>query len=157
MKMAVFWDVAPCSLVDIGRRFRGAYCLHHQGDYTAQHPIFKFNLLCTKCFKCPAVYLVFSITFVKENSFLETISFHLKVKNQTLGVTGRGRRIRIDQLTRAQRFGYQSIALPSSSDILVFIQSLLIDGGLVFRVDNQLPCVEGGHGCTKRNVDRSHD
>jgi hypothetical protein len=23
--MAVFWDVAPCSLVDIDRRFRGAY------------------------------------------------------------------------------------------------------------------------------------
>jgi hypothetical protein len=25
--MAVFWDVAPCSLVDIDRSFRGAYCL----------------------------------------------------------------------------------------------------------------------------------
>jgi hypothetical protein len=23
MKMAVFWDVAPCSLVDVYRRFRG--------------------------------------------------------------------------------------------------------------------------------------
>jgi hypothetical protein len=27
IKMAVFWDVAPCSLVDIDRRFRDAYCL----------------------------------------------------------------------------------------------------------------------------------
>jgi hypothetical protein len=27
-KTAVFWDVAPCSLVEIDRRFRGAYCLH---------------------------------------------------------------------------------------------------------------------------------
>jgi hypothetical protein len=34
MKMAVFWDVAPCSLVDTDRRFRGAYCLHHQGLIT---------------------------------------------------------------------------------------------------------------------------
>jgi hypothetical protein len=25
MKMTVFWDVAPCSLVDNGRRFRGTY------------------------------------------------------------------------------------------------------------------------------------
>jgi hypothetical protein len=25
MKMTVFWDVAPCSLVEINRRFRGAY------------------------------------------------------------------------------------------------------------------------------------
>jgi hypothetical protein len=31
MKMIVFWDVAPCSLVDSDRRFRVAYCLHHQG------------------------------------------------------------------------------------------------------------------------------
>jgi hypothetical protein len=27
-----FWDVAPCSLVDIDRRFRRTYRLHHQGD-----------------------------------------------------------------------------------------------------------------------------
>jgi hypothetical protein len=23
-----FWDIAPCSLVVVDRRFRGAYCLH---------------------------------------------------------------------------------------------------------------------------------
>jgi hypothetical protein len=44
MEMTVFWYVAPCSLVEIDRRFRGVYCLHHQSvgqflqDYTAQHP-----------------------------------------------------------------------------------------------------------------------
>jgi hypothetical protein len=27
-----FWDVAPCSLVEVYRRFRGACCLHYQGD-----------------------------------------------------------------------------------------------------------------------------
>jgi hypothetical protein len=32
MKMTVFWDVAPCSLVEVYRRFRGTYCLNHQGD-----------------------------------------------------------------------------------------------------------------------------
>jgi hypothetical protein len=32
MKSAVFWVVAPCSLVEVYRRFRGACCLHHQGD-----------------------------------------------------------------------------------------------------------------------------
>jgi hypothetical protein len=32
MKMAVFWFVAPCSLVEVYRRFRGACCLHNQGD-----------------------------------------------------------------------------------------------------------------------------
>jgi hypothetical protein len=39
--MAVFWVVAPCSLVEVYQRFRGPCCLHHQGvlpDYTALHP-----------------------------------------------------------------------------------------------------------------------
>jgi hypothetical protein len=31
-KMTVFWDVALCSLAENDRRFRGAYCLHQQGD-----------------------------------------------------------------------------------------------------------------------------
>jgi hypothetical protein len=33
MKMTVFWNVAPCSVVNIDRRFRGAYCFHYQGNY----------------------------------------------------------------------------------------------------------------------------
>jgi hypothetical protein len=32
MKMIIFWDMAPCGLVKVDRRFRGAYGLHHQGD-----------------------------------------------------------------------------------------------------------------------------
>jgi hypothetical protein len=36
MKMTVFWNVAPCSLVEIDRRFRDSYCLHHQGDPSRQ-------------------------------------------------------------------------------------------------------------------------
>jgi hypothetical protein len=32
MKIRAFWDEAPCSLVEIERRFRGAYCLHLQDD-----------------------------------------------------------------------------------------------------------------------------
>jgi hypothetical protein len=34
MKTAVFWVVAPQNLVQIARRVRGNYCLHHQGDET---------------------------------------------------------------------------------------------------------------------------
>jgi hypothetical protein len=30
--MSDFWDNAPGSLVEIDRRFSGAYCRHHQGD-----------------------------------------------------------------------------------------------------------------------------
>jgi hypothetical protein len=29
MKMTVFWVVAPCSLVEVYRLFRGVCCLHH--------------------------------------------------------------------------------------------------------------------------------
>jgi hypothetical protein len=39
-KIRAFWDVAPCSLVGADRRFRGAYCLYHQGDdwCSTHHP-----------------------------------------------------------------------------------------------------------------------
>jgi hypothetical protein len=30
MKMKAFRDIAPCSHVEVDRRFRGAYSLHHQ-------------------------------------------------------------------------------------------------------------------------------
>jgi hypothetical protein len=32
MKFRVFWDVAPCSQVDVDRRFRGTYCLYHHSS-----------------------------------------------------------------------------------------------------------------------------
>jgi hypothetical protein len=31
-KTAVFWDIAPRSLLEVYRRFRYAYCLNLQGD-----------------------------------------------------------------------------------------------------------------------------
>jgi hypothetical protein len=35
LKIAVFWVVAPCSLVEVYQRFRGPCCLHHQGELIA--------------------------------------------------------------------------------------------------------------------------
>jgi hypothetical protein len=32
MNMTALWDIAPCSLIEVDRRFRGSNCLHHQGD-----------------------------------------------------------------------------------------------------------------------------
>jgi hypothetical protein len=32
MKVTAFWDIAPCSHDEVGQCFRGAYCLHHQGN-----------------------------------------------------------------------------------------------------------------------------
>jgi hypothetical protein len=31
-ELIVYWDVAPCSHVEVDRRFRGAYCLYHRPD-----------------------------------------------------------------------------------------------------------------------------
>jgi hypothetical protein len=28
-KMTAFWNITPCTLVEVDRHFRGAYCLHH--------------------------------------------------------------------------------------------------------------------------------
>jgi hypothetical protein len=38
MKFRIFWDVAPCSHVEVDRRFRGAYCLHHHVVELINHP-----------------------------------------------------------------------------------------------------------------------
>lgn len=32
MNMIVFWDIAPCSMAVVYRRFRVSYCLYHQSD-----------------------------------------------------------------------------------------------------------------------------
>jgi hypothetical protein len=32
--MSAFWDTAQYSLVEVGRRFRGVYCLRYQGCYS---------------------------------------------------------------------------------------------------------------------------
>jgi hypothetical protein len=32
LKMTAFWNNTPCCLVEDDRRFRGAYCPHHQGN-----------------------------------------------------------------------------------------------------------------------------
>jgi hypothetical protein len=60
LKMTVYWDVASCSLVEMFRRFRGCYCLHHQGsgssplkrrsvptNYTAKHSTIDISILAT--------------------------------------------------------------------------------------------------------------
>jgi len=50
MQIRAFWDIAPCSVVVVDRRFRGAYCLYYQGydpwnigllqrDFTVRYPV----------------------------------------------------------------------------------------------------------------------
>jgi hypothetical protein len=36
LNMTDFWYIAPCSLVEVDRRFRGANCSHHKGPKVAE-------------------------------------------------------------------------------------------------------------------------
>jgi hypothetical protein len=44
LKVTVFWDIAPCSFVELDRSFRDAYCFHHQGntDYGCRKHLWNF-------------------------------------------------------------------------------------------------------------------
>jgi hypothetical protein len=44
-KMAVFWALAPCSLVEVNQRFRGPCRLHHQGDDGGSKDLWKVGKL----------------------------------------------------------------------------------------------------------------
>jgi hypothetical protein len=39
MKMVIFWVIAPCSLEEVHRRFRGVCHLHHQGSSSIIAPM----------------------------------------------------------------------------------------------------------------------
>jgi hypothetical protein len=46
--MTVFWDVAPCILLETDQRFRGAYYLHHQGALMSKH-LWNFGQILAEC------------------------------------------------------------------------------------------------------------
>jgi hypothetical protein len=63
--LLVFWDVAPCSHVEVDRRFRGAYCLHHQGDSSRLHDATSQKTLNFKRTVVSAVFCCFSQEFIQ--------------------------------------------------------------------------------------------
>jgi hypothetical protein len=46
--MTAFWSIAPCSLVEVDRRFRGAYCLHYQVSGDRQYTYLKLRYTSTR-------------------------------------------------------------------------------------------------------------
>lgn len=38
-----FWNIVPCSLVQIGMHFRGAYCLCHHADNEGSTPLWHID------------------------------------------------------------------------------------------------------------------
>jgi hypothetical protein len=50
MKTAVFWIVAPYSLVEVHGGFRGACCLHHQDDEKPRRQPLQYSDLANSVF-----------------------------------------------------------------------------------------------------------
>jgi hypothetical protein len=71
MKMAVFRVVAPYSLVEVYRRFRGAYCLHYQDNapMTTQKTAIFSNEITLNCYCLPK----------EELSFLHIVQFKISL------------------------------------------------------------------------------
>jgi hypothetical protein len=74
--MTVFWDNAPYSLVEVDRRFRGAYCLHHQGTCTEKWVAFSVCAHLLTCIPCSSIGPV-------KFRFTSRINFSLSVLNVT--------------------------------------------------------------------------
>jgi hypothetical protein len=57
IEATVLWEFAPCSLVEVNRRFTGVSCLHHQGDRLISVSLFlTFSYICyVLCFPCLAI------------------------------------------------------------------------------------------------------
>jgi hypothetical protein len=45
MKMTVFCDIAPCSVIEVDQRIRTTYCLRHHPDYRGKKPLRDFDQL----------------------------------------------------------------------------------------------------------------
>jgi hypothetical protein len=44
IKSIIFWDVTPCSLLEVYRRFRGTYYLHLRNNKTVSSLMFEYFL-----------------------------------------------------------------------------------------------------------------
>jgi hypothetical protein len=60
IKMAVFCVVAPCSPIEVYRRFGGVYCLHDQGDEL-------FIVICMVHLSFTVLYCSFRVTVLSIN------------------------------------------------------------------------------------------
>jgi hypothetical protein len=74
--MAVFWVVAPCSLVEVYLRFRGACCLHLQGDYRTHYKYLYSNIASPrKCIVLQCTQLTNQYFWFKTNAFVIALKF----------------------------------------------------------------------------------
>jgi hypothetical protein len=69
MKIAVFWDVTPCSLVEVYRCYRSVYCVCHYGS------------LVSACLTDFVQYLVITLSVAFLICHLASANFTVSVSN----------------------------------------------------------------------------
>jgi hypothetical protein len=62
LKITVFWDVAPCSLLQVYRRFGGAYCLPPFRSFSSPFLVVFFRLPYFSTFERSSLYLYNSLS-----------------------------------------------------------------------------------------------
>jgi hypothetical protein len=77
--MLMCWDVAPCSLVEIDRLFKGAYCLHLQGRSS------KYSVSASKENTTRLHYKDELVNAVQGNNFFCVCENHTKHMNTLCG------------------------------------------------------------------------
>jgi hypothetical protein len=93
IKTTVFWDVAPCSLVETDRRFRGAFCLHHQGrrpDYGGSKHLLKRRSISTRLHGATSQKTSSTRTVIPEvciNVDADSLSVVMNLKNSFKNLT----------------------------------------------------------------------
>jgi len=92
MKIRVFWDAAPCSLVEVDRRFRDAYCLHHQDDdpspwWWRHYAPLKRRSTCISIFIIEGKFLRMCINAFLDSQLRTVRRFLFLASNQTVKLT----------------------------------------------------------------------
>jgi hypothetical protein len=61
--MSALLDIAPCGLSEVVRLFRGAYCLHYQGNESCAYNILKSTETWINSILCHAYVKLMSVVF----------------------------------------------------------------------------------------------
>jgi hypothetical protein len=72
LKMAVFWVVMLCSLIEGKGGFGGVFCLHHQGDHRSEYVIIAVMIEATSTSETKVNFYQTTRCYNPEDSHLHT-------------------------------------------------------------------------------------